>query len=135
MTERGILSEGSIYVSTGRVMINGTIYSTGNITSVRKTTTPAGTGGAVLLIVLGILIAVGGTISVFVDESSGRSIPAIVVGVALLAVGVAVFRSQKPSFQVTLVSAAGERASLTSPDEAVINRATIAIAEAMTSRD
>lgn len=131
--ERAFLNENFVYVSNTRVVIQGTTYSTANITSVRKTITPANSGCAVLLVIVGVLIVLGGIIGV-TSNQNGDGAGAIVFGIILLAGGILWLRSLKPTYHVMLASASGERQGLSSQDESLVNRVTTAIADAITFR-
>jgi hypothetical protein len=131
--ERVFLSEHNIYVTNARIVIDGTTYSTANITSVRKTITPASTGCATILMILGALAALSGLPNIFGDMPE-RGLPVLFVGLVAVVAGVAIIRSQKATYHVRLASSSGERQALTSRDEAMIDRATIAMADAIVFR-
>src|SRR5690242_11952994 len=133
MDEHAFLNEGNVYVSNTRVVIDGTTYSTANVTSVRKTVTPAQTGCAALLAIFSALVFFGGLIAFLSGNHSDGGAP-MVLGAILFVVFVLFIRSQKPTYHVMLASASGERQGLTSQDEGLVNRATAAIAEAITYR-
>jgi hypothetical protein len=132
MEERVFLNEGTVYVSNTRVVIAGTTYSTANVTSVRKTVTPAQTGCASVLAILSALVFFGGLFATLSGGQGGGT--AIVLGAIFLVVFVLFIRSQKATYHVMLASASGERQGLTSQDEGLVNRATTAIAEAIIYR-
>jgi hypothetical protein len=129
--ERTFLSDGSIYVSNTKVVIHGTTYSTANITSVRKSVTPAKTGCASILVVIGALTVVGGVIGTIASHDNAEG---IVMGAVMLVIGIVWFRSLKPAYHVMLASASGERQGLTSNDESLVSRVTSAIGDAITYR-
>jgi hypothetical protein len=131
--ERVFLNDSNIYVSNTRVMLHGTTYATANITSVSKRFTPASKGCAVLLIAVG-AIAVIGALGSFKSSDAGSSFMVLLVMAAILAAGIFWLRSLKPTFHVVLASAAAERQGLTSKDESLVDRVTIAINEAIVHR-
>lgn len=133
MAEQAFLNERDVYVSNTRVVIHGTTYSTANITSVRKTITPATTGCATLMIILGAFVVFAGLLAMFGSDASDVAVP-LVFGLAFLGGGIAWFRSQRPTYHVMLATAAGERQGLSSQDETLVNRVTHAVADAMTFR-
>jgi hypothetical protein len=133
--ERTFLDEHNVYVSNSRVVIHGTTYATANVTSVRKTYTPAKTGCAALLVVVGALAALGGlTAMLGAGGKSDDGIGALFMGVVLLAIGFLWFQSLKPVYHVMLASSSGERQGLSSMDEGLVDRTTAAIAEAIIYR-
>ncbi|MBV8517387.1 MAG: hypothetical protein JO197_08295 [Acidobacteria bacterium] len=132
MAEQTFLNENNAYVSNARVVFHGTAYATANIASVRAHMTLPNRGGATLLILVGVgLILAGfGAVAGQSDAAAGL----FVFGVGLCVVGIAAYRSHKPTYHVMLATGAGERQALTSSDRAFIDRATHAIAEAITFR-
>jgi hypothetical protein len=58
----------------------------------------------------------------------------MVLGGIFFIIFILFIRSQKATYHVMLASASGERQGLTSQDEGLVNRATTAIAEAITYR-
>ncbi|HEX3581490.1 MAG TPA: DUF6232 family protein [Thermoanaerobaculia bacterium] len=134
MEECVFLNEGSVYVSNTRVVIAGTTYSTANVTSVRKTVTPAQTGCASVLAIFSALAFFGGLIGTLSSSDHGDGATAMVLGGIFFIIFILFIRSQKATYHVMLASASGERQGLTSQDEGLVNRATTAIAEAITYR-
>lgn len=131
--ERSFLHEGNIYVSNTRVIINGTTYATANVTSVRTAVTPPNTGCATILAVAGAVVICGGIIDAIVsDKADGWG--GVVLGLLLLAIGIAWFRSVKPTYRLMLATAGGEREGLVSMDAALVGRLTGAISDAIIYR-
>ena len=56
--EETIYSDNAVVVTNTRVIIGGTTYALRNITSVEMVSTPPRIGGAILLLVLGLLIVI-----------------------------------------------------------------------------
>jgi hypothetical protein len=131
--EQVFLNENNIYVSNTRVILHGTTYATANITSVAKRMTPASNGCAVILIVIG-AFALLAALASFSDARGGNGVGAVLLAVLILAAGIAWLRSLKPTFHVFLASASAERQGLTSKDEALVNRVTGAINDAIIHR-
>lgn len=131
--ERSFLNDGGVYVSNTRVVIHGTTYATANITSVRKQMVPAKNGCASIMAIIGALGTIGGLASALGESSSDRWTP-FVVCVVLLIIGIVWFRSLRPTYNVMLATAGGERQGLTSKDEGVVDRVTAAIADAIVHR-
>jgi hypothetical protein len=131
--ERSFLNDGGVYVSNTRVVIHGTTYATANITSVRKHVTPANNGCAIVLVILGALGALGGLTLALGRSGDGRW-SAFGTSLVLLIIGIVWFQSLRPTYNVMLATAAGERQGLTSKDEGVVDRVTGAIADAIVHR-
>lgn len=131
--ERSFLNDGGVYVSNTRVVIHGTTYATANITSVRKHVTPANNGCAIVLVILGALGALGGLMMGLGGNGEGGWSPFVACAV-LLIIGIVWFQSLRPTYNVMLATAAGERQGLTSKDEGVVDRVTAAIADAIVHR-
>jgi hypothetical protein len=142
--ERIFLNESNIYVSNTKVILHGTTFATANITSVSKRLTPASTGCAVILIVLGMISILGaisifgalifGAFGTFKADQVGCSLVALLSAAVILAAGVFWLRSLKPTYHVFLASASAERSGLSSQDEALVDRVTAAISDAITHR-
>jgi hypothetical protein len=131
--ERVFLNDHNVFVSNARVVIHGTTYATANITSVAKRVTPANKGCAVLLVAAGVLALVSALAS-FASATAKDGLPMLIGAAMILAIGIAWLRSLKPTFHVFLASAAAERQGMSSQDEALVNRVTTAISDAITHR-
>lgn len=131
--ERSFLNDGGVYVSNTRVVIHGTTYATANITSVRKHITPPNQGCNVLLIICGAFGTLSGLAMALGGSDNGRW-SLFGVAAVILIVGILSFRSLRPTYNVMLATAAGERQGLTSKDEGVVDRVTAAIADAIVHR-
>ena len=131
--ERSFLNDGGIYVSNTRVIIQGATYATANITSVRKQIVPANRGCALVLAIVGGL----GVISVLPLALGGRSgeewTPFLMCAI-LLVIGIVWFRSLRPTYHLMIATAGGERPGLSSSNEGIIDRVTVAIADAIVHR-
>lgn len=131
--ERVFLHAEQLYVSNTKVLLQGTTYATANITSVSKRLTPANSGCAILLAVIGgfwLLI----TFASFDARDPAGSLAGMFIAACVCAVAVIWYRSLKPTFHVFLASASGERQGLSSQDEGLVNRVIEAITAAITYR-
>jgi hypothetical protein len=131
--EQIFLNENNVFVSNTRVILHGTTYATANITSVAKRRTPANTGCAVILIVFGVM-AVLVALTGFAGDNPGGAFGGLVISGAILAAGIFWLRSLKPTYHVYLASASAERHGLSSQDQALVDRVTNAISDAITYR-
>lgn len=132
--ERSFLNDGGVYVSNTRIIIHGTTYATANVTSVRKQIVPANRGCALILAIFSALGVVSILPVALARNDVGEAWMSFFFCAILLIVGIAWFRSQKPSYHLMLATAGGERQGLTSKDEAVVDRVTAAIADAIIHR-
>ena len=108
------------------------LHSTANITSVSKRYTPASTGCATIIIVVGALSLFSTLIALL---SAGDGNPGLVMISALVLIaGILIFRLQKPTYHVVFASSSGERQGLTSQDEQLVDRVIAAITEAIIYR-
>jgi hypothetical protein len=130
--ERVFLNEGNIYVSNTRIVLDETTYATANVTSVRKTFTPANKRYAKLLILAAVLVGISSVSAMSLELGTGLRMLALACVSG--SIGVVWLQSLKPTYHVMLASASGERQGLSSQDGGVVSRATIAIADAITHR-
>lgn len=130
--EKVFLNESTAFVSNSRIVISGATYSTANVTSVRKGTTPARQGCALLLTVFGMMVALG-SLGLF-SESISSGIVALLFSLAIAAGGFLWLRALKPTHHVFMSSASGETQALSSQDETLIDKVVHAISEAIVHR-
>lgn len=122
MNERNFMNEGGVLVTNARAVINGTMYSMANITSVSVGMIPASRGGGVITAIIGAVIAAAG-------DGGAQAF-----GVVLLLVGLVMAITAKPTFRVCLGSASGEATALSSKDESFVSKVVGALNEAIISR-
>src|SRR5437868_2355652 len=135
--ERVFFNEGGIYISDSRVVINGTTYSTANITSVRQavTVTPPSSGCAVLLICLSAIAAPCLLIALLVNHSAAIAVGfGISAAIFVLALRYRMSLKEARNYHVMLASAGGERTGFTSTDSVVVDRVTASIGDAIAHR-
>jgi hypothetical protein len=131
--ERSFLNDTGVYVSNTRVVIYGTTYATANITSVRKHIVPAQNGCAIVLAILAGLGAFSGLVFLLAGSGDDRWVTFATCTI-LLIIAIAWYRSLRPTYNVMLATAGGERQGLTSKDESIADRVTAAIADAIVHR-
>ncbi|QQR73349.1 MAG: hypothetical protein IPJ17_17960 [Holophagales bacterium] len=131
--EKVLLQTSEALVSTSRVVIAGKTYSTANITSVTKRFTPASSGCAITLLVVGALGMLLG-LGMMTSKSFGAGLGQLIVAGAVAAGGYFWFRSLKPTYHVVLSSASGEGTALSSKDGAAIDAIVNAISQALIER-
>ena len=124
--EKVILENDNAFVSTTRVILNKTTYSTANITSVSKHSSPPQRGCASLVAGVFILLAFVG-----LWEGSGGAIVFFFL-IGLVAAWLA-FTAQS-NYMVKFQSSSGEIEALGSFDEATIDEVINAVNEAIIAR-
>jgi hypothetical protein len=125
MSEENIYSDNNVSVSTSRIAVGGTTYALRNISSVKMATTPAKTGCAIALIIVGIIWAIA------IIGSKGGALGAIILGGGCIAVGVFWLRAARADYHVAITSNAGEVRALTSKDRTYIQKIVDSINEAI----
>lgn len=127
--EETIYSDNAVTVTNTRVIIGGTTYALRNITSVEMVSTPPRIGGAILLLVLGLLIVV----AIFARLNEDDKAPAGVYIMAGALIGGAILWmfNAKTMYHVDLASASGEFHAFTSKNKAYIERVVLSINEAI----
>lgn len=129
--EKVFLNESDVFVSSSRIVISGTTYSTANITSIRKSTTPAKRDWALRMILLG---ALGVLLSWYVyseDPSVGVGLGGLLLSLALVIGGVLWLLKLRSMHHFILSAASGETEVLSSQDESLIDKAVQSIGEAI----
>lgn len=125
LAERTFFSEGDTLVTNARLVSRGHTYAIAGVTSVKAVVEPAkstGVGWAFL-----------GAIVLLISLFNGWW-PGIVVGAIVLALGIMVARSQKPTHHLVLHSSSGEVRAISSQDGAVVSRILEAVNNAIISR-
>jgi hypothetical protein len=130
MAEENIYSDGSVSVTTARIMIGGTTYALRNITSVRMTTTEPQTGGAIALIVVGAFFILG-SFGGLAQRVTAGVLWLLVIGIIIAGGGFLSLRALKPAYNITIASSAGEIRALTSPNKDYIAKIVSSINEAI----
>ena len=129
MSEEVIYSDSSVSISTSRIVIGATTYALRNITSVKMSFTPAKSGCAIALIVLGALFLLGGLAGA--GNGAGSVITGLLVGGIIAGAGVLWMRSNKTDYHVMIASSSGEAKAMTSKDKAQIETIVGAINDAI----
>jgi len=119
--EEVILREGPVMVSTTRVVAGQESYAVSNITSVSVRKESA--AGLKFMGVVALLIGIP---LLFVHQ--------VIVGVCVVAIGLAFIFLTKPTYIVQISSSANERPAWKSKDHAMIDRIVVAINEAIVRR-
>lgn len=127
--EDQIYADGIVTVTSARVTVGGTTYALRNITSVGMVSTPPRIVGAILLLVVGLLIAV----AIFVRMGEDDKAPAgvYVMAAALIGGSVLWMFKARTHFHVGLLTPSGEVRMLTSKDRTYIQRVAQSINEAI----
>lgn len=131
MADQVIYTDQLVTITTSRVIVRGTTYALRNITSVRALLTPANTGCAVALIILGVVIAFCGLTGALTNSGAGAVVTGLLFAGAIVVAGVLWMRSLKPTYHLLLASASGETSALSSQDPGYINHLVGCINEAI----
>ena len=129
-----------VVVTNTRVVIDSKTFAMANVTSVEATTVPPNTSLSCFVVFVGILMALGGTLpGLFLwQESSRLAIAILVIGLlaggGVFLGGVYMAFKAKPSYAISMVTAAGEIKALVSKDKAHIEAIVRAINEAIIRR-
>ena len=127
--EEMIYSDNAVVVTSARVTVSGTTYAMRNITSVGMVSTPPRIAGAVLLLIVGLLIAVA--IFVRLDEPDKAPVGVYVMAGALIGGAVFWMIRARTHFHVGILTASGEVQLLTSKDKTYVERVVQRVNEAI----
>jgi len=105
MEEVEFFNDGKVSVSSARFRVGSSTYAMQGVTSVKRAIKEANKAPALLIVLVGILMACGA------DLTSTK-----LIGIALIAFGVILFRKLKPEYSVYLNSSSGESQALKSKD-------------------
>lgn len=122
--EAVVYQDGNSFVSTARIVVAGTTFSTANVTSVRVENRHNGIGA----ILIGAVIALIGLVALF-NNAVEFGIGALVVGGLIFAVG-----TQQNFYYLVLHSASGEVRALQSRKAHEVKAIADAISEAIVMR-
>lgn len=124
--EEVLLDDGNAFVSTSRIVLSETTYSTANITSVQKTTVPEQRGCAISIAVLGIMI-----LAIAFEQSA---LLWLLLGVVLAGLGIMAAIGAKKQYVIQFTSSSGEIEALRSEDESMIDGVVAAVNNAIIAR-
>lgn len=127
--EQKIYFDNFVAVTTTRVIVGATTYALRNLTSVRMTYTPPKILSGILLLVFGLLLVLGGFVSI--HSESPAPIGVYIIGGAMVVGGILLMVTAKTSYHVNLSSAAGEIHALTSKNRAYIEKVVVSINDAI----
>lgn len=126
MAEKTFFDDGGIKVTQARFIVPGQTYAMSGVTSVAtRKITPSKTW-PIILTVVGFFVMIGGF--------SAKSVGAGIVGLLILAGGIAWLLLQKPTYWVALHSASGEARALGDKNEAHIEAVIKALNDAIVAR-
>ena len=126
-TEETLLVQGKVTVTTSRLLIGAKTYAMSNITSVTFGKIPAVKWPGVIVAIAGVCVLLFGIALDFI-------LVGLVVGGAIIALGVWLFTYSKPLYTVRLGSASGEADALSSKNEEWIRKIVSAVNEAIIRR-
>lgn len=113
MQETTFLRESGVTVTNARFIVPSQTYAMSGITSVKMYREPPQRGLAVLMLIVGVILFVGGL---------GAGTRMAIFGLCIGGVGVALIYAAKAKYHVVLKTASGEAQALTSVDMAFIRR-------------
>ena len=118
--------EKGVRITPTRFIYGSTTYSMANITSVKvERTGPNRTVGIVLTIFGAVILIISGVFEVW---------PVAIIGMGMLAGGIAAMVAAKPKYHLRITSAAGESEPIKDKDEKYINQVAMAVNEALIKR-
>jgi hypothetical protein len=115
-----------IRITSTRAIIDNKTYSMANVSSVARGRVPASYGGAIVMMMIGLLLALGGF--------GGSSIELGVTGLLVLVVGIVIAASLKDTWTVRITAASGEMDALRSKNKQYVDTVVNAINEAIVGR-
>jgi len=126
--EQPLLTEAGIFVSKSRFVTGSQTYAMSGITSVRAIEEHPSRKGPILTIGFGLICIF---FAFVLPNSKGTG---FLLGLFLIGVGVAIFRSRKVTYSVILRSASGEQKATSSKDRALTARIVEALNQAIVLR-
>ena len=124
--EEILLDDGNAFVSTTRIVLGETTYSTANITSVQKTTVPEQRGCAISVAVFGVMVLL-----IAFEQSAYLW---LLFGVVLAGLGLLVAIGAKKQYVIKFTLSSGEIEALCSEDESMIDGVVTAVNNAIIAR-
>ncbi len=129
-SEREFYNTAGVLVTNARFVVGPQTFTMGGVTSVTPFTEPPSYKGPGIVIVLGILAALGGC----AQNAQGQGWGGIVAGLVIVALGVWWLSRRKPTYHVLLRTASGEAKPLNSQDANYIGQVVNALNEAIVYR-
>lgn len=118
--------EHGVRITTTRAIFGSKTYAMANITSVSKGEEPPKRQPGIIIAILGLIILVA-------CVSFGSAV-GVIVGVAVLGLGILIAAIAKPTYHVKITSASGEDEPRSSKDKQHIDSIVIALNEALIKR-
>ena len=139
MAERVYFDSPRARITSTSARFGATTYPLGGITSVRQKAIPAQTGMGVLAVLVGVIALLCSGVWTWSDLQQGGQMLGVafvgaIGGVVMLMLGGMVFASQRPSYQIVIGTAGGERSGLTSDDPDLVSQVASALEEALADR-
>jgi hypothetical protein len=138
--ENVYLNQGPVFVSNSRVVLHGVTYVVAQINSVRLITIPPKGSNylwAAMLFVAGCFAAMFCFVvssSILTREDGELAAKAGIAAVALIALGVAVWRGNKSEYAIGLTTSSGEVVAIRNRDHTAVQHLLSAIQHAIVSR-
>jgi hypothetical protein len=135
MAEQVYFKGGGVRITSTRAIFDSKTYALAGITSVEGREIPPDHTLPVLPILLGVVLFVGGIFAAGADTMSrGVGISLIVLGLAVVGLGVLWASRIRPRYAVIICTAATERKALISPDKHYVDEIIDALNEAIIDR-
>ena len=132
MAEQVFFDKGDVKVTQARFVVGDQMYTMQGVTSIRHLLENPSRKGPIIAMVVGIIV----TLTSFgaLSDSIGEGFVALLIGLAILGLGVLWFRSRKATFIIVLHSASGETRALADNDESLIKQIVGALNDAIVAR-
>lgn len=131
-TETEIFRYGADVVTTQRAVLTGTTYAVRQINSVRMETVPANRRAALLFLAFGgVALLWGVLLAKDVSLFDTSALTGLLIGAALAALGIWLWKRARPTHYVLLSTSSGEVKSVYSHDAALIQRYVSAVSDAV----
>lgn len=127
--EKTFYQDEGVLITNSRCIVLGQTYAMSGITSVRSFMEIPPKGGPIFLTIVGVLFVLGS-----LPNLPGAVIP-LLLGIGMIAGGIAWFKSKKNIYHVVVHSASGESRLIHSIDQAYINGIIAALNEAIVYRN
>lgn len=137
MEEKTFYTDQAVSVTSARVVMQGLTFAMRNVSSVRTLKVLPSHALDIILIIIGIIMGLMGLCTSGIGSSAksggatGMGIFVIIVAIALVVIGILMYRKKKPTYYVYLGTNSGEQRGIFSQDKAYIETIVQAINDSM----